>query len=226
MRNNVCHVLIARHDNRVSKAQWLREYADLDQEIHEESAKCGRCSQGQEYSLPCTLRFEEQAPQLGAPPHRAPGKTPRNGTPRIDTTSTPWRQAPLMNGYSLANRTRRTLPRVRFSEYARRILGASYELSVAIVGACRMRRINRTYRGIDATTDILAFPLSARSGEIILNLDAAYARSARFGLSQNDYTRYVFIHGLLHLKGYAHGRTMERLERVWTRTLGVPEPRR
>lgn len=131
-----------------------------------------------------------------------------------------------MNGYSLANRTRRKVPRVRFSEYARRILGASYELSVAVVGARRMRRLNRTYRGIDASTDILAFPLGTRSGEIVLNLDAAYAKSPQFGLSPNGYVRYVFIHGLLHLKGHAHGRTMERLERVWTRTLGVPQPRR
>lgn len=126
--------------------------------------------------------------------------------------------------FSLTNGTRQNIPPVPFSRYAKKILGSSYELSVALVGDMRMRRLNRTYRHKDAVTDILAFPLGKHAGEIILNVKTARAKSSEFGLSPNEYLKYVFIHGCVHLKGYEHGRTMERLERTWCRALGVVHP--
>lgn len=129
-----------------------------------------------------------------------------------------------MDTFSLTNGTRQKTPRAPFSDFKEKILGPRYALSVVLVGDTRMRRLNRTYRSKDETTDILAFPLDAGSGEIFLNVNAAKTKCKQFGLSLNGYLRYVFIHGCLHLKGLTHGRTMERLEDTWCRKLGVPPP--
>jgi len=126
--------------------------------------------------------------------------------------------------FSLTNTTKRPAPRVPFEKIKQRVLGARYELSVVVVGDTRMRRLNRTYRNRDATTDILAFPLATDSGEIFLSVNAARTKCKRFGMSCTEYLHYVFIHGLLHLKGNAHGRTMERLEDTWCQKLGVARP--
>lgn len=131
-----------------------------------------------------------------------------------------------MKSFSFINGTRGKTPRVPFSDIVQKILGSSYELSVVVVGDKRMRRLNRTYRKKDETTDILAFPLSKSSGEIVLNVRAAYKKSKQFRLSEKNYLTYVFIHGTLHLKGYEHGRTMERLEDTWCRRFNVQAPAR
>jgi len=127
-----------------------------------------------------------------------------------------------MRMFSLKNGTRRTIPRVPFSRIAEKMTGRSYELSVAFVGDRRMRRLNRTYRNSDRVTDVLAFPLGEKSGEILLNLRAVEKKSKAFGLSPRNYLTFVFIHGILHLKGLTHGRTMEKLEDTWCRKFGVP----
>ncbi len=53
-----------------------------------------------------------------------------------------------------------------------------------------------------ATSNVLAFPLSKTSGEILICKSAAKPFTVEF----------LFIHGALHLKGLKHGATMEREE--------------
>lgn len=108
--------------------------------------------------------------------------------------------------------------------FATRILGSRYTLSVVLVGTTRMRSLNKTYRGKDAPTDILAFPLSKNEGEIFLNPDSLRSKAKKFNMTLREYTQYVFIHGLLHLKGYDHGRTMEKLEDRWCQIFSIPHP--
>lgn len=131
-----------------------------------------------------------------------------------------------MKSFSFIHGTRGKTPRVPFSDIAQKILGSSYELSVAVIGDERMRRLNRTYRKKDETTDILAFPLSKSSGEIVLNVRAAHKKSKQCGVSEKNYVAYIFIHGTLHLKGHEHGRTMERLEDMWCKRFNVQVPAR
>ena len=97
-------------------------------------------------------------------------------------------------------------------------------VSLAIVGPGRMRRLNRDYRGIDKTTDVLSFPASfsdrepERSflGEVIINLSAvsqlgkyrevfselALAPFSSAGAARKYIFDFLFVHGLLHLLGY------------------------
>lgn len=104
----------------------------------------------------------------------------------------------------------RTLP---FSDMKTAVLGEEYSLSLAFVGDARMRTLNRTYRNKDATTDVLAFPLDKKTGEIVINPREAKRRAPRHGMSPRAYTAFLFIHALLHLKGMGHGATMEQAEK-------------
>lgn len=52
------------------------------------------------------------------------------------------------------------------------------------------------------TSNVLAFPLSKTSGEILICKSAAKPYTVEF----------LFIHAALHLKGLKHGATMEREE--------------
>jgi len=90
-----------------------------------------------------------------------------------------------------------------FDKIKNKVLGNDYELSLVFASDALTRRLNRTYRGIDKSTNVLAFPLSKTSGEIFINR----ARAKPFSV------KYLFIHGLLHLKGMRHGDTMERTEK-------------
>lgn len=92
------------------------------------------------------------------------------------------------------------------------VLGESYLLSVAIVSEDASQRLNRTYRGIDTPTDILSFPLGEGEGEIVFNLEEAREEAKKFGREFDNFLAFLFIHGLVHLKGLDHGKKMEREE--------------
>lgn len=90
-----------------------------------------------------------------------------------------------------------------FSKIKKTVLGDRYELSVAFLSAAQMRKAMRYKKDPAAkTSNVLAFPLSTDSGEILICKSAAKPYSVEF----------LFIHGVLHLKGLKHGATMEREE--------------
>lgn len=92
------------------------------------------------------------------------------------------------------------------------ILGKKYELSFAFVTEKEIRRLNRVYRNKDKVTDILSFPLSEESGEILICKKKAIEKSSLYKRESQNFLYFLFIHGLLHLKGMAHGTIMEREE--------------
>lgn len=106
------------------------------------------------------------------------------------------------------------------------------DLSLAVVGPGRIRSLNRRYRGIDKTTDVLSFPAPARErrrylGEVVINavetdkigkyedmlreigLSAAGRRPAAI---KNYLFFFLLIHGLLHLAGYDDRTDAQRLK--------------
>ena len=80
------------------------------------------------------------------------------------------------------------------------VLGRKYDLSVAFVSIREMRRAMRYKKSrTTKTSNVLSFPLSKTSGEILICKAAAKPYSVEF----------LLIHGLLHLKGLKHGAIME-----------------
>lgn len=109
--------------------------------------------------------------------------------------------------------TNGTLPRVPFVALKDKILGKKYSLSISFVGPIKAQKINQTYRNKDYVPNTLSFPLSKQSGEIILCIQAMKKEYKLHDMDFDTYLLYIVIHSMLHLKGYAHGSTMERKEK-------------
>ena len=99
------------------------------------------------------------------------------------------------------------------------ILGKKYELSLVICGDALSRSLNKRHRGKNKITNVLSFPLSKSSGEIFLNPRQATRESKNFGRTHKNHLIALFIHGLLHLKGFDHGQKMDKREVSFKRQL-------
>jgi len=116
------------------------------------------------------------------------------------------------DNFSTQNTTKGKHPRLPFVNIKNDILGVDYELSVVFIGDKRSRTLNRIYREKDKSANVLSFPLSKNEGEIFLNLRRAEREAHNFDKTYEDFVGFLFIHGLLHLKGMGHGSRMEEQE--------------
>lgn len=117
-----------------------------------------------------------------------------------------------MLAFSIAQMTKGTLPRVPFKRIANDILGQKGQVTLIFATPKEAKRLNKKYRDKNYVPNVLTFPLSQRAGEIVLCPQAVRKSMKDFDLSYTHMTLFLFIHGLLHLKGAAHSATMERLE--------------
>lgn len=100
-----------------------------------------------------------------------------------------------------------------FSLMKKAVLGDDYELSLVIISKNEIKKLNKSYRGINEPTDILSFPLSDGDGEIFICLEIARKEASNFGRSYDNFVKFLFIHGLVHLKGFKHSDKMEVKEK-------------
>jgi probable rRNA maturation factor len=109
--------------------------------------------------------------------------------------------------------------------------GARGTLTVVVTTDRRIRSLNRTWRGVDAATDVLSFPggddpgPAPHLGDLVISRDTAARQARHQGHSLATELRVLALHGLLHLLGYDHehdsGR-MARIERRLRRQGGLP----
>jgi probable rRNA maturation factor len=92
------------------------------------------------------------------------------------------------------------------------------EVTVAIVSDRRMRVLNRTFRGKDYATDVLAFVTGSREsavrsrmdpgppslGDIVIAAGVADRQAREHGHATGVEFKVLALHGLLHLLGYDH----------------------
>ncbi len=97
------------------------------------------------------------------------------------------------------------------------------ELSVMICDAPVIHELNRTYRNVDAPTDVLSFALNegdeedcaeeeAALGDIVINIDRAAEQAKEYGHSREREIAYLAVHGFLHILGYDHYEEEEKKE--------------
>lgn len=115
------------------------------------------------------------------------------------------------------------LPRAPFDQIKRAILGARYDLSYDAVSAAEARALNKKYRKKSYIPDVLAFPLSATEGEIVLNVQALKREAKLRGVAVSAYTAYTFIHACLHLKGFEHGADMTAQEAKYLKKFNLKD---
>jgi len=76
----------------------------------------------------------------------------------------------------------------------------------------RVRALNRQYRGLDRVTDVLSFSWDEEgfAGEIFIANPQAKRQSKRFNNNYFNELRRLIVHGLLHLCGYDHVKSIDR----------------
>lgn len=107
-------------------------------------------------------------------------------------------------------------------------------LAITFIRDRAMRELNRTYRGIDAPTDVLSFAYheGAETGEpevdpehlgdVVISTETAERYAKELGIDFAREIEHLVIHGALHLAGYDHETDdgeMKRLERRLRREL-------
>ena len=117
------------------------------------------------------------------------------------------------NHFAIRNTTKGRLPHLPFKHMKEAVLGKNYDLSLAFVGETRGRSLNKIYRHKNTVPDILSFPLEHTVGEIVITLKKVFREAKQSNVSTRNFMGYLFIHGLLHLKGCKHGHVMERREK-------------
>lgn len=110
------------------------------------------------------------------------------------------------------------------------------EVSVLLVDDHQIHQLNRQYRGVDAPTDVLSFPMlefenggedrnlkavlnaakhgdqAVVLGDIVLSLERAQQQAMEYGHSFFREVGYLVVHGMLHLLGYDHEQEEQRFE--------------
>jgi probable rRNA maturation factor len=96
-----------------------------------------------------------------------------------------------------------------------------------------IRRLNRQFRRIDKSTDVLSFPADALirkqqkvAGDLAISVPTARRQAAEQGHSLSIEINVLILHGLLHLAGYDHESDtgqMARRERRLRVQLGLPQ---
>lgn len=121
----------------------------------------------------------------------------------------------------VVNTTKSKLPSLDFVLMKNKVLGKKYELEVTIVSRKEIQRLNKQYRNIDKPTDILSFPLSKNEGEIYINVEETKKMAKEFERPYENFFAFLFIHGLVHLKGFDHGSTMENIEKKYRKYFDI-----
>lgn len=94
--------------------------------------------------------------------------------------------------------------------------GLTIEIGIALIGPDEMRTLNRERRGVDASTDVLSFPLhsepirgytSISLGDLFISPSDVAEKARQFGRDERAQMTWTVVHGLLHLAGYDHERS-------------------
>ena len=104
-------------------------------------------------------------------------------------------------------------------------------VGLRLTGDADLMEMNRTWRGMDRPTDVLAFPADPAAdddylGDIALSMERAIDQAPRFGATLEEEVARLVIHGLLHLLGHDHhtpagGRRMKARERHYLVTVAA-----
>ena len=86
------------------------------------------------------------------------------------------------------------------------------EASLTLVSDDEIRSLNRQYRQIDKSTDVLSFVMSEPNpetkavvlGDVIISLPTAERQARQYGHKLERELAFLTVHGMLHLLGYDH----------------------
>lgn len=115
-----------------------------------------------------------------------------------------------MDRFSLVSS--RAYPSHPYEQMKNTVLGKKYNLTLIFTTPKKAQELNQTYRKKTYTPNVLSFPLTDDTGEIYITLSVAKGEAKKFGMTYEGYVGYLYLHGLLHLRGLDHGTLMEKEE--------------
>ncbi len=101
----------------------------------------------------------------------------------------------------------------RFLRRAQTAVGLPGEISLLLTDDASMRRLNRSFRGKNNSTDVLSFPApeipglppeQRPAGDLAISLEVAARQATAFEHTLAAELRLLILHGLLHLAGFDH----------------------
>lgn len=91
------------------------------------------------------------------------------------------------------------------------------EVSVSFVDDEEIKNLNKQFRNIDASTDVLSFPLGENGvyddnpetgakmlGDVVISVEHAVRQAEEYGHSLQREIAFLTVHSMLHLLGYDH----------------------
>jgi probable rRNA maturation factor len=85
------------------------------------------------------------------------------------------------------------------------------ELTIVVTGNAQLRALNRAFRQVDASTDVLSFsaddqpgPASGYLGDVVISYPQAKAQARSDGHPAEAELQLLVVHGVLHLLGHDH----------------------
>lgn len=112
-------------------------------------------------------------------------------------------------------------------------LSKDVEVSISFVSDDEIRELNRDYRNVDRTTDVLSFPIddefeidSRILGDVVINTKKVIEQAKEYEHSNTRELSYLTVHSILHLLGYDHieesdKEEMRRVEKLVMKELGI-----
>ena len=91
-------------------------------------------------------------------------------------------------------------------------------MSVILIDDKKMHELNKEYRGVDRTTDVLSFALEDNEniklpirelGDVFVSIPKMLEQAKEFNHSEKRELSFLVCHGLLHLLGYDHTKSEE-----------------
>jgi probable rRNA maturation factor len=100
--------------------------------------------------------------------------------------------------------------------------GVESDLTILLTSDDQLHQLNLEYLGVDAPTDVLAFPAdyvdpdteTAYLGDILISLERARLQAQAGGHSLDAELELLAVHGVLHLFGYDH-REPDEKSQMW-----------
>ncbi len=101
------------------------------------------------------------------------------------------------------------------------------EVSVTFVNDEEMRSLNKEYRGVDSSTDVLSFAFNEGEcpaeelciedvtgldllGDIVISVERAILQAKEYNHGVDREVGFLTVHGMLHLLGFDHNDEEER----------------
>ena len=102
-----------------------------------------------------------------------------------------------------------------------KIIDSKLMITITLTNAENIKEINKQYRNIDKTTDVLSFPMFEKDelenkiknrlfehedvlGDIIISIPKVEEQAKEYGHSFERELSYMVVHGFYHLMGYDH----------------------